>query len=452
MAKKIVIDAGHGGSDPGTSNNGIVEKDYTLKISQYIKNRLDDLGIENALTRTGDETLNASNRPNRVQSFFGSGNDVIVVSNHINAGGGDGAEVIYALRNNSTLSSKIAKELENAGQNVRKYYQRRLPSNPAKDYYYILRDTPNNETIIVEYGFADSTGDDVEQLKNNWERYAEAVVKALADYVGVPYIPLTNSNYYIVKKGDTLWSIARNFGVSVNDLKTANNLSSNSLSIGQSLFIPKDNNEGIDTGGVSYTVVAGDTLYGIARKFNTTVAKIKDLNNLTSNLLSIGQTLKIKDESANNNESIIYTVKSGDNLYAIAGRYNVTVDALKKVNNLKNNILSIGQNLVIPLTSTESSYNTYVVKTGDTLYSIARKYNVDVDKLKRANNLSTNNLSLGQMLIIPSDTSYLTYIVKPGDSLYSIARTYNTTVSEIESLNNLSTSILRVGQQLLLPQ
>ena len=89
----------------------------------------------------------------------------------LNLWGGDGAEVIYALRNNSVLSSKIAKELENAGQNVRKYYQRRLPSNPAKDYYYILRDTPNNETIIVEYGFADSTGDDVEQLKNNWEKY-----------------------------------------------------------------------------------------------------------------------------------------------------------------------------------------------------------------------------------------------------------------------------------------
>ncbi len=92
MAKKIVIDPGHGGSDPGTTSNGIVEKDYTLKISQYIKNRLDELGIENAITRTTDETLDATNRPNRVQNFFGKGNDVIVVSNHINAGG---AEFIY---------------------------------------------------------------------------------------------------------------------------------------------------------------------------------------------------------------------------------------------------------------------------------------------------------------------------------------------------------------------
>lgn len=87
MTKKVVIDAGHGGSDPGTVNNGIVEKDYTLKISQYIKNRLDELGIEASLTRTGDETLDSVNRPKRAQSFYGTGNDVIVVSNHINAGG-----------------------------------------------------------------------------------------------------------------------------------------------------------------------------------------------------------------------------------------------------------------------------------------------------------------------------------------------------------------------------
>lgn len=89
MAKKrVVIDPGHGGEDPGASANGIVEKDYTLKISQYMADRLNDLGIENALTRNSDVTLDATNRPKKVQSLFGTGNDVIMVSNHINAGGG----------------------------------------------------------------------------------------------------------------------------------------------------------------------------------------------------------------------------------------------------------------------------------------------------------------------------------------------------------------------------
>ena len=85
--KKIVIDAGHGGDDPGTSANGIVEKDYTLQISKYLKNRFDDLGIESALSRTDDVTLGPNERPGKVQSFYGNGNDVIVLSNHINAGG-----------------------------------------------------------------------------------------------------------------------------------------------------------------------------------------------------------------------------------------------------------------------------------------------------------------------------------------------------------------------------
>ena len=85
--KKVVIDAGHGGSDPGTIANGITEKDYTLKISDYIHKRLDDLGIENSMTRTGDTTLDSNARPKKIQSFYGNGGDVLVVSNHINAGG-----------------------------------------------------------------------------------------------------------------------------------------------------------------------------------------------------------------------------------------------------------------------------------------------------------------------------------------------------------------------------
>lgn len=86
--KKVVIDAGHGGSDPGTIANGITEKDYTLKISDYIHKRLDELGVPNEMSRTGDVSLDASSRPKKIQSFYGKGGDVLVVSNHINAGGG----------------------------------------------------------------------------------------------------------------------------------------------------------------------------------------------------------------------------------------------------------------------------------------------------------------------------------------------------------------------------
>ncbi len=89
MAKKVVIDPGHGGEDPGTSANGIVEKDKTLEISKYMAQRLTELGIDNALTRDSDVTLDSANRPKKVQNFYGTGNDVIVVSNHINAGGGE---------------------------------------------------------------------------------------------------------------------------------------------------------------------------------------------------------------------------------------------------------------------------------------------------------------------------------------------------------------------------
>ncbi|HPF83646.1 MAG TPA: N-acetylmuramoyl-L-alanine amidase, partial [Bacilli bacterium] len=208
--KGIVIDAGHGGDDPGASGNSIVEKDLALKISQELYDKLKLLGIPVYLTRTVDETLSPSERTDRILKAFGNDKNVIVVSNHINAGGGDGAEVIYALRNTSTLSNLILDKLNEEGQNVRKAYQRRLPSDTSKDYYFIHRDTGVTEPVIVEYGFLDSSLDDVNQLKNDYIKYADAVAEAIAEYVQVPYI---SDNTYIVKAGDSLWSIARKYNI-----------------------------------------------------------------------------------------------------------------------------------------------------------------------------------------------------------------------------------------------
>lgn len=402
MAKKIVIDAGHGGEDPGTSANGIVEKDLTLKISEYLHKRFDELGIPNEMTRTSDVTLGPSERPTKAQSFYGNSNDVILLSNHINAGGGDGAEIIYSLRNSDKLSNLIAQEFAKAGQNVRKYYQRRLPSDPSKDYYYILRDTPNNESIIIEYGFADSTGDDPSLLKNNWEELAEAVVRAVASYVGVPYSSGSSSlNTHVVKSGDTLWSIAKKYGVSVEELKEKNNLTSNALSINQVLLIPGEDESSVEVPSSSeyYTVKAGDSLYAIANKYGMSVDELKDLNNLTSNLLTIGQRLRIKKGMNEENTGETYTVVKGDNLYQIALKFDTTVDALKTLNGLNNNVLSIGQVLKIP--SSDNNEIIYTVVAGDNLYQIARRFGTTVTAIMNRNNLATNVLSVGQKLIIP---------------------------------------------------
>ena len=97
--------------------------------------------------------------------------------------------------------------------------------------------------------------------------------------------------------------------------------------------------------------MSGDSLYSIAKKYNTTVDAIKDLNNLSSNLLSIGQTLKIPANNTTGSSSkyITYKVVSGDSLYSIAKKYNTTVDAIKDLNSLSSNLLSIGQTLKIPL-------------------------------------------------------------------------------------------------------
>lgn len=297
--------------------------------------------------------------------------------------------MIYALRNKDTLSNLILTELENEGQNIRKAYQRRLPSNTAKDYYFMQRDTGNTESITVEYGFLDSTLDDVNQLKNNWQNYAEAVVRAIIEYLNLTYVPVEGGNYYTVKSGDSLWSIAKKYNVSVSDLKTANGLISSKLAIGDVLKIPTIESQQPKEN--VYVVKKGDSLYKIAIEYDTTVSELMNLNNLTSTSLSIGQVLEIPKVSNTNT----YIVKSGDSLYKIAREYNTTVNELTTLNNLSSTLLSIGQVLKIP---NLNSNNTYVVKSGDNLYKIAREYNTTVNELMRINNLGTTSLSIGQTL------------------------------------------------------
>ena len=449
--RKVIIDPGHGGTDSGATGNNLLEKDYNLLISKYMYDRFKELGVPVAITRESDTTLSPTDRVNTILNKFGNSSDVILISNHVNSGGGEGAEVIYALRNRDTLAKRILENIGATGQTIRKYYQRRLPSDTSKDYYFIHRNTGNLEPLIVEYGFIDNTKD-VEFLKENYKELAEAVISAVANYIGVPYTPPEGitTNTYVVQKGDSLYSIANKLGTTVSELKKENNLTSNTLQIGEVLRIPtKEIYEGEEN---VYIVQKGDTLYSVAMANNTTVDELKRINNLTSNILSTGQLLKIP--SALLPEST-YIVKKGDSLYSIANKYNTTVDELKRINNLTSNILSIGQVLKLPsdkVSDVEKEENTinYTVQKGDSLYSIARKYSTTIDKIKDLNNLTTNLLSIGQVLLIPTDTNLeTTYTVQKGDSLYSIAKKYDTTVDRLKQLNNLKSNLLSIGQILI---
>ena len=456
----IVIDPGHGGTDSGAVGNDMLEKDYTLLISEYMYDRFRELGVPVAITRDSDVTLSPTERTNKILSFFGNNPNVIVISNHLNAGGGTGAETIYALRNNDTLARKILESIGSEGQTTRKYYQRRLPSDTSKDYYFIHRNTGVTEPVIVEYGFIDDTASNVEFLNENYQNLAEAVIRAVLDYKGLPYAPPEGfvSNTYVVQSGDSLYSIARKLGTIVNELKSLNNLTSNTLSVGQILKIPskfvtEDENE-------IYTVKAGDSLYAIANRFNTTVDELKNLNNLPSNVLNVGQLLKIPSAVVTPNT---YTVQRGDSLYSISNKFGITVDELKNANNLTSNTLSVGQVLKIPIIEQtpeqEETLIKYEVQPGDSLYKIANKYNTTVDAIKRLNNLNNNLLSIGQILSIPTiqdvenipNENYFNYNVVSGDSLYSIARKFDTSVDAIKSFNNLTSNLLSVGQTLKIP-
>ena len=173
--------------------------------------------------------------------------------------GAEGAEVVYAIRNNSDLATLILDNIGEAGQIKRKIYQRRLPEDPNKDYYFIIRDTANLESLLIEYGFIDNPKDAL-KLQNDLTDYVEGVVKALAEYTNTPYtLPQQMPKYYTVQKGDTLYKISEMFNTTVSELKRINNLTTDILQVGQRLLISEENIE--MPSSKIYTVQKGDTIF-----------------------------------------------------------------------------------------------------------------------------------------------------------------------------------------------
>lgn len=313
----------------------------------------------------------------------------------------------------------------------------------------------------------------------------------------------SSNGYYTVQSGDTLSGIALKFSTTSSKLAQLNSISNpNLIYVGQRLLVNQSSNSNSSSSGqssstttnteasaASYTIKSGDTLSGIASRYNTTVNQIVSLNQLSNpNLIYVGQVLKLKNSQTTNSSSSsssstaattvgTYTVKAGDTLSAIASRYSTSSSTLASLNSLSNpNLIYVGQVLKVSSnastsSSTSSSANStvttaasYTVKAGDTLSAIAAKYGTTYQALASTNSISNpNDIYVGQVIKVSatataassqaasSTNSNGSYTVKSGDTLYGIALANGLNWQTLAKQNGISDpNVIFVGQKLSL--
>lgn len=281
-----------------------------------------------------------------------------------------------------------------------------------------------------------------------------------------------------VKKGQTLSHISQTYGVPVYAIVELNGLANrHRLSIGQRLIIPSHKREAQQTGSSKssskkgagqtgssfvYRVKKGDTISGLAVRFNTTPGEIRRVNGLKNpHRIRVGQKLRIPQAASTASGLLTeHVVKRGENLTYLAQKYEVTVSAIVSTNNLKNkHVLKVGQRLLVPAAS-DVILHDYTVKQGDTVSELALEFGSNTSEIKRLNGLSNpHSIKRGQKLKIPTRNGdggnqeangrWITYVVKKGDTLWDIARAFGVLMEKLVQWNNLgSPSRLRVGDEI----
>lgn len=386
--QKIVIDAGHGGTDPGAQANGLIEKHWNLEVAKKLQNKFESLGHEVLMIRTSDVYLSLKERSDMANKW----NADIFISVHFNAGGGYGYEdFIYNKTKNQDTKNLQNKTHAAVITTLNKHNMKNR--GKKTDNFHVLRET-NMPAILLEGGFCDTTDYRILADPKYKEDLAVEVVNGVQNYIGntqtVEPQPVVqaepqkqeSSGTYTVKTGDTLGAIAQKFNVTVDNLVAWNNIQNkNVIHPGQVLTVKN--------GTTIYTVKSGDNLSKIADKFDTTVQLLAELNDIDNvDLISVGQKIKV-----NGTEKVVapvkakstYVVKAGDTLSEIAADHGVSMKELAKQNGINNeNLIRVGQKIYI---NGKPNVQSYTVKSGDTLSEIAGKLGVKTSHLQAKNNI-----------------------------------------------------------------
>lgn len=226
----------------------------------------------------------------------------------------------------------------------------------------------------------------------------------------------------------------------------------------------------------THIVQKGETLFSIAQQYNVEVQQLKKWNDIQADELSVGQTLVVRNSEPE--ERLVHTVQPQETLFSISKQYNVSIAELKSWNNLESNNISVSQKLTIYpsegqqtrqqsiVVDNETQENTYyTVKSGDSLFRIAQEHNMEVEELKELNDLTSNTIRVGQKLTVrdnggeapPSvETSvasspqgkFISYeISQPSITLNEILDKFRMDEEEFQALNpGMNRSTFRSGQ------
>lgn len=299
----------------------------------------------------------------------------------------------------------------------------------------------------------------------------------MKEYYEMNYNCPSDSFPYIIKSGDTLYNLAKRYNTTVEAIMAINpGVNPNNLQVGQKICIPKGGTPEprCPVGTFSYTIKQGDTLYNLARRYNTTVEAIMAVNpGIDPNNLQIGQIICIpKSSTPPGCDGLYHVVRPGDTLYNLAMKYNTTVEAIMAANpGIDPNNLQVGQLICIPkghMPIPCPGGVIYEVKANDSLTSILLRFNISVMDLMEGNpNIDIKNIRPGQKLCIlphkdrgcpcPKGTKPYTIMstdVPPNEPVVVfLARKFNTTVEAIMIANeNLSPGHFEVGKSVCIPK
>ena len=417
--KKLVvaIDAGHGGEDPGAlGHRGSREKVITLAIAKRLARVIDaDARMQSLLIRTGDYYVDLSRRRTMARE---KGADIFV-SIHADAftkRSANGLSVFalsqrgatsamaralaakenasdliggVSLANKDVVLAQVLVDLSmtntisesvNLGGRVLKELSKvgRLHSKRVEQASFAVLKSPDMPSILVETGFITNLNEERNLRSANYqEKLAKAIHAAIGDYYEqTPYYSQASYSSPVITAAGANSGVSQSSGSST-----------------------------------QHRVKRGDSLSSIALKHGTTIAELKRINSLRRDTVYLGQRLKLPGasvSSSNNAKPSLHIVGRGDSLSKISARYNVTINALKRINNLKKNTVYVGQKIRLPARSSSSKQKTikskptyHLVKRGDTLSEIAERYGVSMKQLMRVNGMRSRTVLLGQKLKIP---------------------------------------------------